>query len=543
MKIFFPVFLKIYFRNNKQEYNNLTTHLTTMPKICEEEFCTSIAKYNFKHEKGYKYCTTHKKSFMILLEEKSKYCIDKDCTTRANFNVPNIKKAIYCGEHADHTTMINVNAKRCLDCNSQASFNFKGLKTALYCSEHAEDNMFPINSPFCKEKGCEEIAYYNFRTEKKRLYCSEHKQDKMVDIIHLKILCNNLECTKQGVYALPTQLDKRYCNTHKEPGMTDVSSPKCNEEGCTTTAHYNLPGEKSPLYCSKHIKDGMIHLHKKYCIEKSCVRWACYNLPGEKERLYCADHKKPNMIALNGSQCIINDCIHYAKYNYSGEKSPLYCSGHKKDKMIDVAHPRCKTALCETFVSNKSYEGHCSYCFCNLFPDKPNAKNYKTKEKTVKEAIYKHFAKEQFSWIDDKTVEGGCSRKRPDLFLDLGFQVVIIEIDENQHKKYGTSCENARVMQISQDIGFRNMVFIRFNPDSYIHNSKTIKSCWSANKSTGLVSISSTKQKEWTQRIQTLIQKVEYFSKPENAIDKMIHVEHLFYDDNVLEDEEDQDIF
>ncbi len=60
---------------------------------------------------------------MICLEEKSKYCIDETCCTRASYNLPAIKKAIFCMDHADLTTMINVNAKRCLDCDSQATFN------------------------------------------------------------------------------------------------------------------------------------------------------------------------------------------------------------------------------------------------------------------------------------------------------------------------------------------------------------------------------------------------------------------------------------
>ena len=55
--------------------------------------------------------------------------------------------------------------------------------------------------------------------------------------------------------------------------------------------------------------------------------------------------------------------------------------------------------------------------------------------------------------------------RRPDLMVDLGYQVVIIEIDENQHISYDCSCENKRLMQLSQDVGHRPVVFIRVHPD------------------------------------------------------------------------------
>ena len=37
-------------------------------------------------------------------------------------------------------------------------------------------------------------------------------------------------------------------------------------------------------------------------------------------------------------------------------------------------------------------------------------------------------------------------------------------------------------MQLSQDIGYKPIVFIRFNPDDYIKEDKKITSCWGNNK-------------------------------------------------------------
>ena len=45
-------------------------------------------------------------------------------------------------------------------------------------------------------------------------------------------------------------------------------------------------------------------------------------------------------------------------------------------------------------------------------------------------------------WICDKQINNGCSKRRPDILLDLRFKILIIEIDENQHNNYDCSCEN-----------------------------------------------------------------------------------------------------
>ena len=73
--------------------------------------------------------------------------------------------------------------------------------------------------------------------------------------------------------------------------------------------------------------------------------------------------------------------------------------------------------------------------------------------------IKKHF--ENYSWIFDKTIQDGCSRIRPDIFLDCGTHFLIVEIDENKHSSYDCSCENKRIMILSQDIGHRPITFIK----------------------------------------------------------------------------------
>jgi hypothetical protein len=111
--------------------------------------------------------------------------------------------------------------------------------------------------------------------------------------------------------------------------------------------------------------------------------------------------------------------------------------------------------------------------------------------------------------------------------FDLGDQVIIVEVDENQHKDYECSCENKRRMELSQDIGHRPLVFIRFNPDSYKNKEENITSCWSINGN-GVCVVKKTKSDEWLARLAALKDSVSYWL--ENKTDKMVEVIQLFYD-------------
>jgi hypothetical protein len=163
----------------------------------------------------------------------------------------------------------------------------------------------------------------------------------------------------------------------------------------------------------------------------------------------------------------------------------------------------------------------------HLFPDKPTTRNYKTKEYAVVEFVKMKFP--HLQWIADKTVQHGCSKRRPDLLLDLGYQIIIVEIDENQHADYDCSCENKRLMELSKDLGHISIVFIRFNPDEYEKNGTSIKSCWGSNGN-GIVSVKKNKEKEWYERLNALEESIIYWIDPANVTNKTIELVPLFYD-------------
>jgi hypothetical protein len=310
----------------------------------------------------------------------------------------------------------------------------------------------------CIFEDCTKRSCYNYETEEKAQFCSEHRKTGMINLINKTCL----DCKKQPVYNKEGETNGLYCFKHKKEGMIDVKSKTCIYPDCKVRPVYNKEGETNVLYCLKHKKEGMINVKDKLCIHPDCKVRPNYNKEGETNALYCFNHKKEGMVNIWSKTCL--DCNKTALFNFKGELSPLYCTTHKLSGMVDIKHKTCKTHLCQTRVKEK-YDGYCLYCYINLFPEKPVSRNYKTKEYAVVEFIKTSFP--ELSWVSDKKITDGCSKRRPDLFLDLGYQILIIEIDENQHLDYDCSCENKRIMELSQDVGHKPIVFIRFNPDEY----------------------------------------------------------------------------
>jgi hypothetical protein len=230
------------------------------------------------------------------------------------------------------------------------------------------------------------------------------------------------------------------------------------------------------------------------------------------------------MVDVVHKKCL--ECYKRPNYNYENETSPLYCIQHAKNSMVDITHSKCQTPLCQTRPSNPQYDGYCLRCFIYTFPDKPVTRNYKTKEKEVNDFINNNFSDK--SWIFDKRVQDGCSLNRPDSYCDLGDKILIVETDENQHTSYDTTCEIARLNQLSQDVYFRPIVMVRFNPDAYINEKGIkIKSPWTIGKD-GILRI--TDREEWNKRLNILKETIEnsFETKPSD----LITFHYLFYNDS-----------
>jgi putative hemolysin len=390
---------------------------------------------------------------------------------------------------------------------------------------HKLEDMVNVTDKTCIYPGCKTLPTYNAADKTTPLYCSVHKLPDMVDVKHKT--CLHPECTTRPTYNTEGETKGIYCSEHKLAGMVNVKSKTCIQAGCTTIPNFNTEGETKGIYCAKHKLADMVDVKNKTCIHPGCKTLPTYNAADKTTPLYCSVHKLAGMVNVKSKTCLHPGCKIQPAFNTAEKTKGIYCSVHKLAGMVDVKHSSCKSDWCFTRVQEK-YEGYCLYCYMNLFPDKPVSRNYKTKEYVVVEFIKTTFP--AFPWISDKIIQGGCSKRRPDLLLDLGYQLVIIEVDENQHTDYDCSCENKRIMELSQDIGHRPIVFIRFNPDDYDKNGKNITSCWGLNQ-TGICVVKKSKKDEWLQRLNALAEQVNYWTQSANETNKTVEIIQLFYDE------------
>ena len=329
------------------------------------------------------------------------------------------------------------------------------------------------NKAKCKECGGSQICIHN----KQKSNCKECKGSGICIHNKQKYIC--VECNGNGI--CKHKLRKTLCDECCGSGLCIHKKQKELCKDCGNTYEYLCQHNKNKYKC------------------KDCGNTYEYLCQHNKNKYYCKE--------CSGTRI----CTHNKNIQYCKE-----CGG---DKL-------CKSEWCET-SGNGKYDGYCMPCFVNNpeNQDKPAMRNYKTKEKDVVDRIIQTFT--NFTWVADKKVQDGCSRRRPDLLLDMGSHIIIVEIDENKHTDYDCSCENKRLMELSQDLQHRPIVFIRFNPDDYTNQDGIlVKSCWKLNK-LGIMQITKTKQEEWEERIETLKQQIQYWI--ENPTEKTIETIELFY--------------
>ncbi len=215
------------------------------------------------------------------------------------------------------------------------------------------------------------------------------------------------------------------------------------------------------------------------------------------------------------------------KYSCNECKGSALCEHEREKRNCEECgdNALCKTPPC-LIRKNPKYDGHCCFCFVNLFPDKPVARNSKTKETTVAT-----FLKEKFpdiTWKCDKRVEDGCSRRRPDLLLDMGTHIVIVEVDENSHDGYDPTCEEKRLGEIWGDVHHCKIVFVRFNTDKYKgEDGNNVPSSWRTDKR-GVYTVCPKWKDAWDARLETLRQTVEH-RLIESSTKEGFEMVHLYY--------------
>ena len=432
------------------------------------------------------------------------------CSVRASFNFDGKKKGFRCFKHKE-INMIDVKNKKCIVCKKkQPCFNLENETSSTHCSDCKEINMVNIKNKkciICKKKQ----PTFNVETEKVATHCSDCKEINMVNIISKKcIVCN----TKIPTFNLQTEKVATHCSDCKEDHMIDIKHKKCII--CKKKRpNFNLETEKVATHCSDCKEINMVDIKHKMCIICKKTR-SSFGLPGTSET-HCAKHKLSGMIRQPNKRCISEDeCKEPATH---GINEPLFCEEHALKEHYNLCERKCTNKEClypeQLDILNK--EGLC-VTFCSLIKQDQMMKKHMKKKEMFIGNLLKEEIKQDLSY-QDEVVDSSCSKVRPDFVYDCCSHIVIIEVDENQHKSY-SNCgstkeekqfmENKRMFMIYQSFGGPNVIFIRYNPDSFRVKDKVLK-------------VNDNKRHE------CLLLWVKHFLKNKSEIP--LEVKYLFYDE------------
>jgi len=342
---------------------------------------------------------------------------------------------------------------------------------------------------------------------------------------------------RRAHFNLPNETTGKWCGKcpDKPKEAIDVKNKRC--ECGKSQPILNLPGQTKGRWCTKcpdKPKEAINVNHKRCECGKS---QPSLNLPGQTKGRWCSKcpDKPKEAIDVKNKRCECGKAI--PSLNLPGQTKGRWCAKcpDKPKEAIDVKNKRCKQCNLIHVKKNK-YRGHCVRCFIYLFPDEPVTKNYKVKEKHVFDAVIK-LLPDGLTAPRDKRV-GGCSKRRPDLMIDVGSHWICAENDENGHSDYDNSCENKRTMELYTDMGNRPMILIRFNCDKYTSNGVKYDSLFKLDSRTGISIVRS--KKDFDERITAFVKLINHYIESEPP-EKAITTEYLYYDDADVDDVDDVD--
>lgn len=375
-----------------------------------------------------------------------------------------------CKDDANDPALITVTHKKCqgdVNCHENPYYGIvEG--DPLFCVKCKENQpnrneLHNVTKPKCE---CGTFAKYGVKNGKKSIltHCSPCAKVYNTD------LDNNLELNDEQKDVLRL----------KELGHTNCLI--CDE----TRPSFALVGTTKEIYCQK-------------CSDK--VEAPTYST---KTRCYTCKNKftKPNtefdITTLNKDEI---SQIGLARWGFNGDKK--YCGKCKKEGMTDkkdkvnnatnennTSENKNNCSIC--FEKCKKYETFCLRCYINQYTNVDNQPHklsnfqevvcFQTKKASVGEFIREKFP--NCNWEFNKFISNKTSGKRADIYLELGFRAIIIEIDEYPHCVKYEEAYRKGLQELFSNTVHKQVVFIRFNPDKYTDsNGKKIRACWTSGKS------------------------------------------------------------
>ena len=233
--------------------------------------------------------------------------------------------------------------------------------------------------------------------------------------------------------------------------MVDVKNKRCECQGCEAQPTFANPGER-PRFCNKHKGPNMVDVKHKRCEE--CETRASYGVPG-LQASRCANHKLNGMINPSRSRC--ETCKNFALF---GIRKPQRCETHRLGHDVNLVERPCISC---GLVNVLDAEGKCNDCAIGR-------RGMLAKQNEVMQFLDANMPDLPPNSTDRVPLglKDCGDKERPDrLWETHPTCVVILEVDENQHKERNCACEQTRMVNIANSLGAPQTVFVRYNPDAF----------------------------------------------------------------------------
>jgi hypothetical protein len=475
--------LKVHTKNRKSEKNK---------KIAKKVLCKCLKSqpsYGLPNTKTKIWCKKCPDRPPNAIDLSKKKCVCQKRT--ASYHEPNGKN-LWCAVcPTKPATAIQRNNRLCRRCKLvNGSFNLPGEKPGIWCKDCKDDNAVNVVSKMCII--CDETRpIYALPGEKTAKWCLKCKPTNAVDIKHKKCICGAVRPS----FALAGQkpIWCTICPT-KDKDAVNIVDPDC--ECGQAKAYYNIPGNKSPLWCYDCKSDDAIAVKKRICecgehepsfgLPEDRIRIWCnscptkpkdaidvtnalckcgtsasYGIPGSSVTC-CSTHKISGMVTLPTKKCEFSQCKELALF---GSKDRQRCDTHKLATDLNLVEKPCiSCGLDNVLNANKK----CYFCEPNTF-----LRIQKQKETRIRDFLIAN----NIPFTQDKIPNGTeCGKEKPDFVIYFTTHVIIIEVDENQHKGYVCECEQIRMINLTQSFSGLPVFWIRYNPDVFkLPNEKKSK--------------------------------------------------------------------
>lgn len=416
---------------------------------------------------------------MLLIYERKKCVCGR---TYPSFGLESDRVPKYCKE-CRPSGAVDVVSKRCECGIANPSFGLESEGIARWCRQCPTISLDAVDVKHRRCQCGEAIPSFGFETEGIAIYCKECKPDDAINVTNQKCVCGKASPS----FGLESDKIRKWCRDCRPLEAVDVVSKKCA--------------------CNKAIPT--------------------FGLESDGKALWCRDCRPKEAIDVVHKKC---ECPAAAIPSFGLEEEGIakWCRNCPSlPSEVNVKHKKCLFG-CGVIAAVPAYKGYCLRCFAHLFPEEKISRNYKTKERLAIEFV-KAFLTTEFPDLQasfDKTINGGCSKRRPDAFIDMLTHAVFLEIDEEGHDtKAYCSCENKRMMLLMIDVAMRPVVYIRLNPDAFT-DADGIRhpSCFERAENGSIVIRD---KKVWNTRLEVFKDRIRHYLV--NIPEQEVTVEHLYY--------------